>query len=290
MMRLLIIFTLIQYLIGLHISKGAEISPSTPITIRVASYNIRYASANDEKTGNAWVTRKEHVANLMLDHHFDIVGTQEGDSTQINDLCRLMPAFGFVSANYGGKNNKLHTATIFYKKDKFEAIDSGVFWLSETPDVESIGWDASDTRLCQWVRFREIATSRTFYFFNTHFYWRKQVSKEKSGPLLAEKLSNIAHQSPAIVTGDFNSTANSFQIKAIQKIAHDAFSVSNTPPKGPNATGFSGGIFKGSPKSRIDYIFVSKTIDVLDYTVIDDTYRDNRYPSDHLPVTSTVRF
>lgn len=289
-MRLLIIFTLIQYLIGLHISKGAEISPSTPITIRVASYNIRYASANDEKTGNAWVTRKEHVANLMLDHHFDIVGTQEGDSTQINDLCRLMPAFGFVSANYGGKNNKLHTATIFYKKDKFEAIDSGVFWLSETPDVESIGWDASDTRLCQWVRFREIATSRTFYFFYTHFYWRKQVSKEKSGPLLAEKLSNIAHQSPAIVTGDFNSTANSFQIKAIQKIAHDAFSVSNTPPKGPKATGFSGGIFKGSPKSRIDYIFVSKTIDVLDYTVIDDTYRDNRYPSDHLPVTSTVRF
>lgn len=269
--------------------EGGDLSFPT-YNMRVASYNIRYASADDEKTGNAWATRKTHVANLILRHQLDIVGTQEGDALQIADLSALMPGFAGISNPYGGKDNKLHTATIFYKKEKFEVLDSGVFWLSQTPGCESIGWDASDTRLCQWVLFRERTTQKTFYFFNTHYYWRKQVAREESGPLLARKIQEIAGGSPILLTGDFNSRENTPQIMAIKKVLRDAFSVTRTKPEGPEGTGFPGGVFQGTPKGRIDYLFVGNGVEVLDYRVVNDTYGDSRYPSDHLPVVSTVQF
>ena len=101
--------------------------------LRVATFNIRYDSAADATTGDSWEERKGAVAELILSHDFDIVGTQEGDKRQIADLLELMPDYDCIGHPYGGGSGDLHTATIFYKRDRLELLDEGTFWYSPTP-------------------------------------------------------------------------------------------------------------------------------------------------------------
>ena len=256
---------------------------------RVASYNIRYAAKADVESGNGWDIRKKPVADLILRHEFDLVGTQEGDSAQLKDLEILLPTFKYVAYPYGGKGN-LHNVAILYNPEKFVLLESDVFWLSDTPAVPSIGWDASDRRVCQWGKFKEKKTGKIFYFFNTHFYWRKYIAKQESGPLIKSKIKEIAGDSPVILVGDFNSTSETPQINTINEVLSDSHAISESPRQGIEGTGFPGGVFQGAPGGRIDYVFVSPSIRVLDYHVISDVYNVDHYPSDHLPVSCLIKF
>lgn len=257
------------------------------IQFRIGQYNIRYPAPEDEKTGNGWEVRKKPMAELITSHHFDIFGTQEGYDFMLEDLKGLLPGFNYIKHRYGSSNIH-HNTAIFYKTSLFVPIDKGVFWFSETPDIPSIGWDATDKRICQWVKFKVRKTGQEFYFFNLHFYWRYKVAKEESGPLLVKEIKKIAGNSPVICTGDFNSTPETSQIIAVKKFLSDAYEVSKKPWDGINVTGFHGGVFKGKPVSRIDYIFVSHQFEVENYEIISDTYDGDRHPSDHLPVTALV--
>lgn len=254
---------------------------------RAAAYNIRYAAEADEQSGNGWDLRKKPVSEVILTHQFDVVGTQEAKADQLADLKSLLPGFDYTSHPYGGKGD-LHNCATFYRTALFEVIDSGVFWFSETPDEPSIGWDATDRRICQWTKFKVKETGKEFYFFNVHFYWRLEVAKRESGPLLVQKIKEIAGSEPVISVGDFNSTAETPQIQAIKTLLHDAYDRTKTPRQGVENTNLGGGIFQGTPKNRIDYIFLSSHFEVEDYQVLSDVYNVDRYPSDHLPVTSLL--
>ncbi len=254
--------------------------------IKVSSYNIRVAAAADVETGNAWEIRKVPLADLMLRHDFDIIGTQEGSFKQMDELMALLPGYGYIGYPYAGKNANAHTASIVYKKDKFDIVDQGVFWYSETPDTLSIGWDATDTRICSWAKIKHKTTGQQFYFFTSHFYWKHRTAKLNSGQLMVDKIKEITtdEQLPIISTGDLNSRPNTTQIKDILTLLKDSYHNTETPRSGPEGTGFPGGVFEGTPGGRIDYILVNDFVKVQSYSVIDDTYGKNRYPSDHLPV------
>lgn len=271
--------------IGLTLSAFLT-KPADDAKFRVAAYNIRYAAEMDEESGNGWDIRKGPLTALIERHEFDLFGTQEGRGHQMDDLKRMLPAFEQILHPYGGNDH--HNLGILYKKDLFEPMDTGVFWLSETPDTASIGWDASDRRICQWAKFRHKASGKEFFFFNTHFYWRKEIARRQSGPLIAAKIKEIAGDTPAMITGDFNSRPETPQVKDILDVLNDAYDVTESPRKGVEGTGFKGGVFQGPPGGRIDYIFVSPQVRVLDYEVLSDVYNGDRYPSDHLPVTSTI--
>jgi endonuclease/exonuclease/phosphatase family metal-dependent hydrolase len=254
---------------------------------RVASYNIRYPAKADDSTGNGWNKRKTPLAELMLSHQFDLIGTQEGYDFQLMDLKTAMPGFDYISYPYGS-TSVLHNCATFYRTSLFEVLDKGVFWLSETSDVPSIGWDANDKRICQWTKFRIKETGKVFYFFNVHFYWRLQVAKAESGPLIVNKVKEIAGNTPVICTGDFNSGNETSQIKAVKKLLFDSYDITKTPREGVEGTNLGGGNFRGPSKGRIDFIFLSENFSVEDYKVLSDQYDDNRYPSDYLPVTSLL--
>ena len=255
---------------------------------KVAQYNIRYDSDTDRKNGNGWELRLEPLSKLILSHDFDIVGTQEGNDKQLSDLKSKMAGYDYVGHPYGGRDGTLHNCATFYKVEKFEVLDKGVFWLSQTPDVPSIGWDATDRRICYWVQFKEKKTGKEFFFFNAHFYWRLKEAKEKSGPLMVSKMKEIAGNAPIVCVGDFNSNSQSPQILAIKNMLSDTYDATVTPRKGPENTGFPGGVFQGTPNSRIDFIFVSNRFEVLDYEVFSDSYNDGHYPSDHFPVACVL--
>ncbi len=248
--------------------------------MRVASYNVRLGTANDGE--NAWPNRKEMMKDLIVYHDFDIFGTQEGYDFQLKAICELENYAYIGHGRDDGKDGGEHSA-IIYKKDRFKLLDSGDFWLSETPDVPGKGWDAKCcNRICSWAKFKDSKSGKEFYFFNVHFDHEGVVARKESGKLMAQKIKEIAGKLPAICTGDFNSTPETEQIKSLQSILNDSYLISSQKPYGPEGT-FTGFKITAKMNNRIDYIFTDNRMKVLKYGVLTDM-KDGRFPSDHFPV------
>lgn len=260
---------------------------SRSIEMRAATFNVRYDAAADAEGGNSWAERKGSVADVILKHDFDIVGTQEANKDQMPELAELLPGYDYIYHSYGIREG-FHNCATYYKRDKYELLDQGTFWYSPTPEVESIGWDATDYRLCHWGKFRDKATGREFFFFNSHLYWRLEEARSKSGGVLIEQVRKIAGDSPVIAVGDYNSREESPQVQDILTLLKDSYRISQSAPVGPFETDLGGGNFLGPAKARIDFIFVSEGVEVKDYTVIDDKRENNHYPSDHLPIVCSL--
>ncbi|WP_207425098.1 endonuclease/exonuclease/phosphatase family protein [Pedobacter sp. SYSU D00535] len=254
--------------------------------IKVASYNLRMDTPKDSM--NAWPLRKENVKLLIQYHGFDIVGTQEGFHHQVTALTEI-PYFAYFGAGRDdGKQAGEHSA-IVYRKDRFALLDSGNFWLRENPEQPGKGWDATCcNRICSWVKLRDKSSKKDFYVFNAHFDHQGVVARRESGKLMVSKIKEIAKNSPVICMGDFNSTPETEQIRTLAATLQDSYTVTKLPPYGPVGT-FNGFQLSAPMKHRIDYIFVNKDFEVSKYAVLTDL-KDQRYPSDHLPVVATLDF
>ncbi|MDD6210483.1 MAG: endonuclease/exonuclease/phosphatase family protein [Bacteroidales bacterium] len=256
---------------------------NTPVT--VASYNLRLDVPSDEI--NAWPNRKEAVKDLIRFHEFEIIGTQEGFSHQLNDLLE-MP--GWAKTGVGrddGADEGEHSA-ILYRTDRFKLLDSGNFWFSETPDHPSFGWEAKYRRICSWGKFRDMKNKKIFFFFNVHFDHEAPIARRESANLLLRNIREIAGNNPVICTGDFNSMPDDEPIRIISAVLHDACLNSEIPPYGPVTT-YQGFDYNYKEQSeRIDYHFINDRCEILKYGVLSDAV-NGRFPSDHFPVVTKIR-
>lgn len=249
----------------------------------VASFNVRYNTPNDGE--NAWPNRKEQVKALIRYHEFDLFGTQEGLIGQLNDLSE-MEEYAFTGVGRDDGEQAGEHSAIFYNKSRFELLGSGDFWLSETPNEPSYGWEAKHRRICSWGKFSDKQTGKTFFVFNAHFDHQAVEARRQSGILVVEKMKEIARDAPILFLGDLNSTPDTEQIITIKSFLNDAYEVSEMPPYGPVGT-FNSFDFLAPMERRIDYIFVSDHVSVKKYGVLTDSY-DQKYPSDHQPVVAKV--
>lgn len=255
------------------------------VTLNIATYNLRM---NTERDGaNAWPHRKELVKSLVRYHDFDVLATQEGLPDQIADL-EAMPEYARVGVGReDGKHAGEHSA-IFYKRQRFKLLRAGDFWLSETPDRPSLGWDATCChRIASWAQLQDRLNGRNFYVFSVHFDHEGQVARRESAKLMLKKVKEIAGGEPVIVAGDFNSLPGSEQIATMKTLLADAFDITTKPRYGPAGT-FNGFKIDSPLEERIDYIFVSPQVKVLSYATLTDS-RHGRFPSDHLPVAIKAR-
>jgi endonuclease/exonuclease/phosphatase family metal-dependent hydrolase len=273
-------------LIAMLCAPARSATPHPLAPMNVATYNLRLNNPGDGP--NAWPARKDMVKALIRYHEFDIVGTQEALPEQIADLAQ-MEEFEHVGVGRDdGKDAGEHSA-IFFRKSRFALLGKGDFWLSETPDRPSFGWDARCChRLASWARLRDQASGRVLFVFSVHFDHEGEVARRESAKLMLRKIAEIAHGEPAICVGDFNSTPETVQIQAMSKAMRDAYRVSMAPPYGPQGT-FNGFHLDAPMSERIDYIFVDRHFDVLKYAVLSDSL-DRRYPSDHHPVVARISF
>jgi endonuclease/exonuclease/phosphatase family metal-dependent hydrolase len=275
---------LILLLASLLLGSQAATAAKPPVALRVASYNLRYNNADDG--ADAWPNRKEMVKNLVQHYDFDVFGVQEGLRSQLTDVAEL-PAYAFVGRGRDdGKEAGEHSA-IFYKKARLQLLQTGDFWLSQTPDRPSLGWDATCcNRICTWARFKDLQSGQVFYFFSVHFDHEGVEARRQSGQLMVKKIKEIAQGAPVVCVGDLNSTPDTEQVKTLQGALGDAYQLTQRPAYGPVGT-FNGFELTAPLRDRIDYIFVSRGSTVLDYAVLTDSMRGH-YPSDHFPVVATV--
>ena len=255
----------------------------TPINI--ITYNIRLNVASDGV--NAWPNRKDNVKALVKFHDADILCVQEALPEQFDALLEKSN-FEVVGVGREDGKRKGEFSAVYFDKDRFTKKDGGTFWLSQTPDVPSKGWDAALNRVCSWVRLFDKLNKKEFLVFNTHYDHIGVQARIESAKLLKQKIQQIAPTLPVVFTGDLNVTPETEAISTIKSFLTDAKEISIEPAYGPNGT-FNDFDFNSDLKDRIDYIFVNKGFKVQKFAVLSDS-RNKRYPSDHLPVFARLWF
>ncbi|GGZ47431.1 endonuclease/exonuclease/phosphatase family protein [Mesonia mobilis] len=244
------------------------------------SYNIKYANENDGE--NSWSKRKDFLANQLKFYHPQIFGVQEAVKSQIDFITAELSNYQHIGVGREGGDQGEFSA-IFYDTTKFEVLKSDTFWLSETPNQISKGWDADYHRICTYALLKDKESSEKFYFFNTHFDHRGKDARTNSSRLITQQIKKINVENyPVLLTGDFNLEPETEQIQYIKSYLKDAKDYSAGIKLGPSGT-FNGYDFKTPVTRRIDYIFHSEEVKIKTYAVLSDN-EDGRYASDHLPV------
>lgn len=256
--------------------------------LKAMSFNIRYGTANDGK--DAWPLRKELVLKTIKDFGPDLLGTQETLPMQAEYLKEQLPGYEYIGWSRDASANG-EQCGILFRKDRFEVIQSGQFWLSETPDEKySKSWDSSLPRVVTWCHLKDRkAGDREMIFANTHFDHRGETARQESAKLIRRRISEHVASLPIVLTGDFNCGDDSVAFKELtgDSFLQDTYRQLHAQ-KGPDDGTFHG--FSGKPgDARIDWILTTKHFAVK-AAAIDRTHNGERYPSDHFPVSAELKW
>lgn len=275
-------------LAGLLFAFGCVTSPQTKLNIM--TFNVRYD--NPEDGDQNWKFRKDNVAKVISLHDVGVVGMQEVLQNQLNDLIERLSGYAYIGVAREDGKKEGEYAPIFYLKDKFKCIDSGTFWLSETPDKPSLGWDACCNRIATWGVFLELSSGMQFVVFNTHFDHVGKIARNNSAKLMLEKVNELGGGRTVIITGDFNAAPDSEPIKKLLR-NEEAFSLVNSSEKtqlsyGPQWTFHDFGKVSMVNRKTIDYVFVNDGVEVLKHGVLSEDI-NGVYLSDHCPIIVQLR-
>lgn len=249
--------------------------------MEVMSYNIRFLTENDGE--NSWSYRKDYITNQLKFYEPDILGVQEAVYEQLQHFDSAMEDYRYVGVGRDKGDNEGEFSAIFYNTKKFEVLEEDTFWLSETPEKPSKGWDAALPRVCTWVLLQKKSSGEKFYVFNTHFDHIGEQAREESARLIMEQIERINEEDhPVILMGDLNLEPDSNAVRFLSEEMNDSKLVAEKVAFGPEGT-FNGYRFDEPVTRRIDYIFTDDNFRVLKYAVLSDS-KDLKYPSDHLPV------
>ena len=238
----------------------------------VGSYNIRNKNDGDSLRGNLWSKRCQVICDQVRFMAPAVLGTQEVLHTQLNDMLQRLDGYGYIGVGRDDGKEGGEYAAILYDRNRLQLLDEGNFWLSETPDVPRLGWDAACIRICTWGRFRDTLTTKEFCFFNLHMDHVGKVARREGARLVVRKIAEIAHGEPVILTGDFNVDQNDeiYTIFTESGLLKDSYA-SASVRLAENGT-FNSFNPRLKTESRIDHVFVSPQTDVRAYGMLTDIY------------------
>ena len=254
--------------------------------LTVMTFNLRVNTPIDGI--HIWPNRSDRVIEAIKEADPDIIGTQEGTLAMLKDVDEGLPEYRRFGRGRldSGQEETDEFCAVYYKKDLFQIIEEGQFWLSETPDTPgSVSWDSSLPRICSWALLASrMQPDQLFYIYNTHYDHLGQQAREESSRLLIEHIA--AHTGkdnvPFILTGDFNAEPSNKALAMLHNSFQSAYSTIDAPP-GRTFHGYLGG-HDGEP---IDFIFASQNIQLLS-AYVDTKQRNHGFPSDHYAVIAKV--
>ncbi|HET8737791.1 MAG TPA: endonuclease/exonuclease/phosphatase family protein [Pricia sp.] len=280
-------FLISIFLANLLMAFSAQAQTSTPDQeTKVMTFNIKYDNVND--TVNNWNDRREKLVELIEHYGPSFIGTQEGLHHQVAYIDSSLTGFSYIGVGRDDGQEKGEFSPIHYDSTQYKVLKKGTFWLSKTPDIPSVGWDAALERICTYGLFENRDSGDKLWIFNTHFDHKGDIAREKSAQLIVHTIQELnTENQPVVLMGDFNLTPDTKGIQNIKKYMKDGLEISKAPFYGPTGT-FNGFDPNRKLDRRIDYIFV-KGLEVKNYLHIDDRMENNKHISDHLPVLATIK-
>lgn len=250
--------------------------------LSVMTYNIRLDTESDGE--NQWGKRKDFLIGQIQFHEPMVFGVQEALPNQMDDLNKFLTDYESIGVGREDGKRKGEFSAIFYQPSKLKLKKSGTFWLSETPEKVSTGWDAALPRICTWAVFRLKKQKKNILVMNTHFDHVGVIARQKSMELMLVKAKEINDKHlPLIVMGDLNLEPDSGPIQWFSSQLTDSRLAAADKAFGPEGT-FNGWNIHEPVHRRIDYIFFSEDDFQLNkYAVLSD-FVNMHYASDHFPV------
>lgn len=248
-------------------------------SVRIMSFNIRCGE---------YGRRKNIVPQLIAEYNPDSVGIQECTYEWYLQLIEKLPEYEFIGVgrDSGDLSEECgEISAVLFRKDKYTLVDSGTFWVSETPEEVSYGWDAACRRVCTWVILEEIATGEQYAHVNTHLDHEGQEARVNGSKMVAEHA--LTFDMPTVLTGDFNFKKETDLYNGIVATGlRDTQDLATSTMTGKTYHDYEGGE-DGLP---IDFIFVNEQIESVSvYKIIREKY-NGKYTSDHYPVYADMKF
>lgn len=253
-------------------------------SLRVMTFNVRYPAPNDGP--ELWQARRDLFVKTIREQHPDVLGTQELYKEQGDYVVANLPGYKWFGIGRTGNDGDEHMG-VFYRTDELRVLDSGNFWLSDTPDVPgSDSWGTPFPRMVTWARFQRKDDGRTFVMFDTHLPYRDQdvIPRERSAAVILKRIAKLPADEPFVLTGDFNTTPDSKVHAMLTRQLQDAW-LAAPHRSGPDKTFHN---FTGKPNERIDWILV-RGFRVRDARTV-TTHEGTLYPSDHFPVVADLQW
>ena len=255
-------------------------------SVTVMSYNIRCGLCEAPENPHNWKKRKYFVAHLIKTHNPDVIGLQEAELFQVEDLVEMLDDYSWMGVGRDDGRDKGETTAILFRTGRLSLQGQQTLWLSQTPLKPSLGWDATYRRTLSIAKLLDAQSKQFLHIFNIHLDNEGETARQEGAKLLLNEIAKIDATSPLIVTGDFNVRAPSATYDIITQTLADAEKISATPAVGGQKT-FNGFGENKEPDNKIDFVFVKKPTKVQSHRV-DTTIYNNIYPSDHYPIIVTV--
>lgn len=247
--------------------------------VAVMSFNVFHAEPPEELP---WSVRLPAIGRMLSEKEPDIIGFQETLAHQVEDLAEALDAYDWVGFGREDGNRSGEFGPIFFRTDRFELERDGIFWLSETPDIPSIGWDASTHRIVTWAELVPLDGGRSVTVFNTHFDHLAGTARAQSARLLVQRIDEYSPSGPVVVTGDLNTVALDSALEPLLDELDDA----RTSAPVSDLIGSLNSWRTKYGLYNIDFILVREAAPARFETVNDGYGVD--FLSDHFPIVATL--
>lgn len=269
-------FKLILVFISLFLGFSSSFSQT-----KIMSYNIRYDTPNDGD--NWWELRKDEVVELLKYYSPDFIGIQEAMPNQLKFVANNLDKYNYIGYGRDGLGTNSEGVPLFYNSNNYQLLGQEVFWLSETPQKISKGWDADFKRIVVYGKFKTKKSNQIVHIFNTHFDHKGENARLKSAELIVDYINkNQLADKKIVLMGDLNCLPSESPIKLLEQEFKNSYKIKSASVYGPIGTFNRFNTMKAATK-KIDYIF-TKNIDVKSYRCIDDRRKNNLNLSDHFPI------
>lgn len=254
------------------------------MNIKIITFNIRYDKPDPDKQD--WRIRRDAIAALIQEYRPDIIGTQEGKAHQILDLHRRLPNYQSIGGDRTGTGTGEYCA-IFYNKDHLISLDSGDFFLSDTPDIAGSitpEWGNPVPRMASWAVFTVAQDTKTITCFNTHLDYNSALARELGATLIRDRIIHHNRDHTYLfLTGDFNAEPDSLPREILSESSANYITLQDALAgveleKQRSIHGFTGEAF-----AAVDTIYYDSRLR-RDTVTVDDRKWQGVLPSDHFPI------
>lgn len=271
-----------------------ETTAGSSPALTVMSFNVRYGTAKDGD--NHWDKRKDLCASRVTHFNPDVLGLQESLAFQNDYIQQKCPGYTAIGVGRDDGKQAGEFSTLLVRAARFTVVDSGTFWLSETPEVAgSKSWDSSLPRIATWAHLKDkSAGDRPLLVINTHFDHKGNVARKEAAKVIRRFITRSAKGAAVIVTGDFNSVPGSEQYRTLTDLGTDGINLldayADLHRANPEPNEGTAHAFKDAPvTARIDWILHSPAFSATS-AVIDRHREGVMFPSDHYAVTAVLNW